>query len=876
MAAILPSSNGETTTPLPDFVFPARPSPSSSAPSSFSKATSRRPISAVDFTQGFESSSMGRAEGSRRSTPAALPLFSFNPSEPTSSDLGIASPPLSPQPLSPQHRPIPSRANIHKRGTSEYIGGDGSTGSGLGLMSTSPTKGDNVLPTPGTLSTMVPKPNRRGHAHRRSAAISQGDLSFILKPSDPNAIRGSSAPCSPSVDEKDSPFPGIESLSSQEPEQSTLPPKANRARVGFSDDIQFIPRPLSLVSSESSGTTIRPGGHSVSGSLSSIISASGPSSKEQRLSPQPVDARPKTAAARLDSSGPISPTLDGPTPRRHRSNPLLPDLSAMLPDNPPTPKSPNKLWSFFSGNDSPHSRPTSAASYKDPHPQVLTPKSPTIPTPDIAITSVEPTVIRRTSIASRKKKQKKVKSWAGSILSRKARQRSQKQSRRSPTPPHRSYGSMDASTIDLPTLEVAPINEGSAMRPEVNTDFSSWVPRRVYTQDDENTMSPIIDLDAALGPFNTPTGRDADWDAANGTGSRKGRRMHSAAGMGNFGGPGMHYHRRAASSPELENPRFGIRQNASSTMADVFEEEEEDAWEDSKSSVNGRTEDDEESGIDIKVVDADNMDVDKVMDWTVDNDDSSRRGVKRRGSGLSEGERRHMSSSMKSTASSNSLKDDTIFEEPPSPVEIFDDSIPPRPDSGAHSSESTATPPFYARPPKDLALVDIQPFSLQQPYLSPSSPHSTAHSSLPSPRSPFSYDTQRISTAPSSVADEGGFQSLLLGEPGPELRMSIDIQDVPSLASSNSTMTRDSNFIPVANNPQFRDGQRSASFSAAVSRKRSSMASLSRLISSSHGEKSKLSMEVRAPSIDSERKEKSSKSKRISRLVQFWKPKESS
>jgi hypothetical protein len=85
-------------------------------------------------------------------------------------------------------------------------------------------------------------------------------------------------------------------------------------------------------------------------------------------------------------------------------------------------------------------------------------------------------------------------------------------------------------------------------------------------------------------------------------------------------------------------------------------------------------------------------------------------------------------------------------------------------------------------------------------------------------------------------------------------------------------MTRES-VQPGAGNPQFRDGQRSASLSsAAVNRKRSSMASLSRLISSSHGEKSKLSIESRVPgTADTEKKEKS-KSKRISRLMQFWKP----
>jgi len=91
-------------------------------------------------------------------------------------------------------------------------------------------------------------------------------------------------------------------------------------------------------------------------------------------------------------------------------------------------------------------------------------------------------------------------------------------------------------------------------------------------------------------------------------------------------------------------------------------------------------------------------------------------------------------------------------------------------------------------------------------------------------------------------------------------------------------MTRDSSVYPGANNPQFRNGQRSTSLSAAaVGRKRSSIASLSRLISSSHGEKSKLSIEMRAPGTsDGLQKEKTSKTKRISRLMQFWKPKGSS
>ncbi|RAL66816.1 hypothetical protein DID88_007599 [Monilinia fructigena] len=122
------------------------------------------------------------------------------------------------------------------------------------------------------------------------------------------------------------------------------------------------------------------------------------------------------------------------------------------------------------------------------------------------------------------------------------------------------------------------------------------------------------------------------------------RRMHSAAGMGGFIGPGMHYHRRAESAPEMvpfEN-RFGIhRLGSSSTMADVFEEDEEDdEWEDTKASSDKdsltRTEDDELNalGIDIKVVEVEASNSEKTMDWTVDES----QGIKQKSSGPSESE----------------------------------------------------------------------------------------------------------------------------------------------------------------------------------------------------------------------------------------------
>jgi hypothetical protein len=900
--------------PNPPFVFPARPA-TSSAPLSFSKATGRRPNSAYELQGGAAGFGCENQKGAGRSLPAPLPSFSFNPSGQSVVESGMASPPQSPN--SPgSGRSIPSRPGGHRRGGSEFIGGDGKTGAGMGLMSTSPTKGDGVLPPPNALS-LGPPTGRRGHAHRRSAAVSCHDLSMILKPPSLNTPLGGSAPTSPSDNNcLDMSFPcldmttqkiGTPQSSSQESGGVSSPPdtpptRANRNRVGFSDTIEFIPRPLSLVSSDASSTaTMRPG-HSVSNSLSSVMSAgaSSPPSKDQRGPSNLVkgsETRPSTAGPILGSA-PNSLLLDNAdfTRKRRNSNPPTPTEPAKPIEPPSTPKILPRKYFFFghdtssTGEASPtKSRPVSSGSLDKPR-CVVNPSISSSPEQfsDVPIASVEHerATTRRPSLTRKpSKKQKKVRSWAGSILSRKPRQRSQKQkalSRKSPTPPLRSFEvpiepspSLELSSTTIPTFDEA---TKTPPAPPLQTDFASWKPRQVQPQD-EDSMSPVIDLDAALGPFNTPLGYDADWEASQrGSGPTK-RRMHSAMGVGGFVGP---FHRRAESAPEMENPRFGLHHIGSrSTMEDVFEEdEEEDNWEEVKSiSHKGskNTVNDEEAnglGVDIKV-ESESVKTETVMDWTTEQDATVHRGLKRKGSGLSEGDRRQTNSGSKSKVSINSQMDG-LEPDDKSTTDMGDDLIVSRPESRAKSSDSSKTPPLRPHTAKDLTPAEAQSSTLQPPFLPPTSPQSTAHSPspFPSPRSPFSYDTQRISTAPSSFTDEQNFQSLLLGEPGPELRVSVD--DVPSLTSSNSTMTRESTFSPGFGNPQFRDGQRSASLSGpSTTRKRSSIASLSRLLNSSHGERSKLSIEERAPS-SPERKEKLGKGRRLSRMMQFWKAKDTS
>ncbi|RFU26722.1 hypothetical protein B7463_g9608, partial [Scytalidium lignicola] len=915
--------------PNPPFVFPPRDTASSSAPASFSRTTGRRPMSAIELN--FEPKrDLGSTMGDKkRQVPPPLPSFSFNPS--TSASLGPASalsPPLSPQ--SP--RTMAARPAGHRRSTSEYVGGDGKAGPGVGLVSTSPTKIDGALPSPTGPPAMGPPAGRRGHAHRRSAALSSHDLSIILKPITPTlSPKGGSAPNSPADQVKPQiSFPSITNAvgtipTIQTPQDEEFPRAAsspegsppgkalNRVRVGFSDTLEFIPRPLSLVSSDTSSTITTLKGHSVSNSLSSIVSSgtSTPSSKEQRSSASGLlpsqkasDGRPKTAGSILDGTKDTSNFLDGAaSPRRRGSIPLLMDDSLNIPGTPSTPKFNAKKWNFFGhdlagGETSPsRSRPVSAASSVNELQNVkvdIVPPSINVQSPD-DMPILEPTVSRR-STASKKhmKKQKKVKSWAGSILSRRTRPRSQKQkaARRSPTPPIHPFASrIEDSTTGSESLAIpvtTTAESSPSTTPEIQTDFTTWKPRKVVPSPDDESMSPIIDLDAALGPFQTPSAFNSSYDpqfeASQKPGSSK-RRMHSAAGMGGFVGPGMHYHRRAESAPEMvpfDFPRFGIhRLGSSSTMADVFEEDEEDEWEDTRASDKDsetKVDIEEETGlgIDIKVVEAEDEQSENIMDFSVKEGSASLREVKRKGSAaLSEASSRQSNNhGIRSEHSNTSLKDEPIQEELSTQVEIVDDSLLPRPHSRAPSTNSTATPPFRPRIMKEISPMEVQSLSLQSQSLIPSSPFSTTQSSFPSPRSPFSYDTQRVSTTASSFGDENAFQMLLLGEPGPELRMSVD--DVPSLSSSRSTMTKESSMNPAAYNPQFREGQRSASFSAAVSRKRSSMASLSRLISSSHGEKSKLSIESRPESfiVEGEKREKPSKSRRISRLMQFWKPKD--
>ncbi|KAK8209367.1 hypothetical protein IWZ01DRAFT_436602 [Phyllosticta capitalensis] len=897
--------------PNPHFVFPAPP-PDSQA------SSCRRPSSLQALPDPVRAQNTG--DKYKRRSASALPDFSFDPS----SSGGLApptttTPPLTPTSTSPT---TPSRHSIHKRGASEYIGGRGGRSSGTVVpMSASPTRLE--APNSGGLQPASPA-GRRGHAHRRSGAISSHDLSFLLQPKSqtPPVPRIENVPTTPAESSSQpSPQPTAEPLapaivlsgSTEDltPPQETLdssqtrPP--SRARVGFSETVEFI-RPLSTISSETESTMSTVRAHSVSNSLSSVMS--GPSSPQGLRWARPPTSnptvsdnnltRPSTAGAMLDfneSSGFGSIANDN----RPRSA-ILPDSAAPPPfPGHSTPPSHFKKRSFF-WTEQRHSDSSivSATNNSD--------SSISIPSDSPALSSAEPSPVPGSNDAghahgARKgfgKKPRKVKSWATSIISRKAKRHGSKLKdlpRRGSTPTLPSQSSLpfddqdpdfdvsqispnfdvdDTVTIVTPTAAVTPA------RPKLNTNLSAWQPKD-FLKPDADIMSPVIDLDAALGPFNTPTIGPVPRSRHRGPSALK-RPMHSS--VGNFG---LASHRRTESAPELVP--FELRSapltGATTPMADVFEEEEEEDDE-SPITLNAGRLTSALNSVAKKKEENESKDV-------ADSDESDGESAARE-QGAQQQEPQvtwnfqgafGANSNLTVEAANHSPKAKRAVT-PVSPgskpflsaVEVSPGTITEDRDDHSGGSSTTRTSESTIMPKAGADSTKEHDSPRRAPE--PASGHVATPDSLSPPTELFrkgSFDVPRMGTASSSITDG---RPANFGEPGPDYRVSVD--DVPSLTSSRSTMTSaaHANFpYIVPHSP----GDRTASVSSVSSipmesrRKRASIASLSRLVGSSFGgERSKLSVEQRPQSEHSDKHNdiKCRKHKRLSKMMSFWKPKESS
>jgi len=381
--------------------------------------------------------------------------------------------------------------------------------------------------------------------------------------------------------------------------------------------------------------------------------------------------------------------------------------------------------------------------------------------------------------------------------------------------------------------------------PEPRVQFNTPTftqPSTFRPADDDSAQ--VIDLDDAISLQTPPLG------------STHRKQLHSAARSNNV--PNGYLHRRTESAPVMMPFDFSRTGTPQSSMADVFEEEEE---EDQLSSKSGRPHTshglsrDEAAGIGISIVDADSP----ALNFGAD--DAAHTGRNDWDQECTSTSLGHAGMNSRLNAPLNerrgsSIIEETIMEEA-SPVEaqaagiqIVADHEEPRAPSLTKSSDSSETPTLLASQREGMFYPAMAP-----PMMTPET-YQTSTFSSSSPGRPPSFDTPRLGTSASSINDNRTVSSCTTGEQPQEVRISTD--DIPSLTSSRSTM-----FSTAHANSSHRDfsgasagyvGQRNSSGASSTldpnalaerRRKRSSIQSLSQLMGNSFGPKAKASEEFR-------------------------------
>ncbi|EEH22045.2 hypothetical protein PABG_04256 [Paracoccidioides brasiliensis Pb03] len=849
-----------TTAPMPNppFIFPQRDPPPS-------KATSRHSLIAPP-----------------------LPAFSF-PQAPDPAASAVPS-----LPTTSHSRPVG-----HRRRPSEFNGSQNVPTLGPPMSEGNVFPMLPPLPSPGPGLT-GPGPGRRGHSHRRSAAILSMDLTAVTKAFPPVPVVGS-APVTPAdlkqqcVSNEEAARPVSRSF----PNPTThSPPISPGFRLSSPDLSSHSPtqmpklsprahRPLSTIPSDVSMSTIR---QYANGSPLSFIA--------NTLTTDASPTRPKTAGTLFDKKPENSKSAEGSPPQKR---PLSASASVAglnkplsydhVPELPPLKNNIIEAYSQFSSN--------------------AIPKDDSTPLPELEPTTCSSDRPRNSPDRKSSKKQKKVRSWAG-ILTRKAKKRSNSKkphSKRAPTPPpiltrtSSEIGSIAEINFDddnvvvlrTPTLPDAPRQTESIEPSQGKFSLeSSWKPRSFYEQGtDSDMLSPVIDLDAALGPFNTP---EMGSDRKIGSGfSTATKRMYSGGRRGEFIGPEMRYHRRAESAPEMppfDRSSLGLaRFGGTSTLTnpDVFYEEEEDAF------LAGNDDPPSQPSTPVASNDETQPFLGGDLSVTVTGVHSNNSSTSQEpGLGI------QVIDSEESPAAVGDISSQTTSSGPGTsramepPIIPFTDAIGISGHSQNHyrsdDIEIFETDDWPSPAEKHTIYPEKRPStSPEYVYVMSRTPESdlpVSSGNSPSPNSTnTSLEAPRLLTASSTLTDRNTFHS------GYSMDHIIDyrhhyrhdsVEDVPSLTSSASTTTGtmsqlSSSFYARAPGEWVSSVSTSIPASRRTSRsnsaKRSSLVSLSKLISGSAGEKSKLSYEEKAPRDEVEKTEKKGH-RRISRLMHFWKSKE--
>lgn len=779
----------------------------------------------------------------RSARPAPLPAFNFattaaapatqRSASPTKSAFGDA-----------QH---PNRTG-HRRGASEFVGGGND---GPQMVSTSPEKADSYRPHPPVTGAS------RGHAHRRSQAVSISDIdtSELIKANALAKARAGSSPTTPSESAQAFSFP----LASPQIRQSMshiarTPPSSPRRRgsapgvrprVGFSDYVDVIPRPLSLISSETEGSnsTIR-GGHSLSGSINSIASpAARPHftvslSSDVSSSPE----RPQTA----DALSTLSPGMtSAENVVSMISLPKRPLSASGSPGNLSSGSPPNKkkyFWFSHSNSGSPSTTPR--AEQSDPMDTLWSDASPR-PSSAKGI-SEQPRPKTSSGELTSVSKKRKYHTWTSGIFSRKSEKRSSKAKQQErPAPPALSrrpsdrlnqiFDADDTIVIRNPS----PVSNRARASPRSLAQIQTWT----SSPSADQITSPVIDLDAALGHFGSEEEYGHDDNVKSGQPARMAK-LHSSERRGNVDAFGT-IHRRTESAPVMpavNRTLFSVHRmgSNSSLTGDVFDEEEEDNF---LAGTNTDSDNDRISGDygSHSVSPSPAAETEPIIQLAPSTKDAQ----PAEGLGLSIG---------------SEPGDGVIIVDSEEDVTRTED----------RSSNSTIEAPVF------------EDFEVQKRPMS--SPMALAY---PAPQSYYASSTEGRTTSASMMsspdADHVSFDivtrpSRFLGEPSPEFVLRASNDDLPSLSDSissgalprfsSSAGTRSSveqhstsTIIPSPSNPNNQQPWR-----------RASLASLNRLIpGSSNG--SKLKFETVPDTVDVDEKNRK-KSNRISKLMHFWRSKE--
>lgn len=819
-----PAPNVEMV-PNPDFVFPRLPQNARISNSTSSSISPKRPLSL-----NMGSQRPVNAEGGHKKAVSTLPNFNFNASDSS----GIQTE----QPGVDAAQATPSRGG-HKRSTSEFVGGVGMNGA----VSASPTR-----------SSALQVPEGRGHRHRRSVAVSH-DLSKMMAGPDPQPRLSSSLPSTPFEFPSSAPaqpyFGGEARVEESSVDvfgpvlDNSLVRPPSRPRVEFSDNVEYIPRPLSTISSsetESSMSTVR--GHSVNNSISSVLSMSTPSPPSSRVRATSLETtledEPKMSVKRLPE---ISKRVEREgewlkhgTPTTSIQRPVTEPvgesskLSFAVEDHSTIAHVPRRKKHSSSrslGFDRRRSEP--AIGTQTSEPSRLSALSLQMPASSVESTDEDPT-----HTSDRRSSTRRIKDWAVAKITRRPRLHS---GYLTPAVTSESNYATPVAETDLDAVfsmgsDVVQSSTGVS-QPLFEAPTPSMSHQSSFEDHDSEEYGTMLDLDAALGPFKTPS-----------IGLQKRpKQLHSYRRFDDFVGPGLHYqpiHERTLSAPVL----MAFDQSTVGTppqqpMADVFEEEEEDEELAASALRRVRTQSagNETFGIGVAIVDRDESMPDS--SGAMGFDDGL--GIQRE-----DWELERPSTSYGIVASrlstpivdhrSPSLIEQTILEEasPTEPVAIVEDHEDPRAHSLTKSSDSSETATVLACQTDMLSPPDSQ-----QRFATPDTSSSSAFSSPDFVRRQGSFDTSRLGTSTSSITDNRTTSSCATGDQVHDTRISVD--DVPSLTSSRSTMisTMHANSsrkdISGLRTPSVASGTPGSAAATERRRKRTSIQSLSQLVGSSFG-----------------------------------------